>query len=483
MFNKVLLKNCNDRNTRVCLEQENNHSWLSENVKNVKDVIKNANGKRGGINTLVGGDQDDEAKMKQRQAFLLRALNGNGDGDQFVLEWTEEKSYVLPSWFSFAASLICARDRLVAMIDNDKGVIPESEDRNIAGLVPYMMLISGPPMRPGQIYSARRPGSGVTPSKKENYIQMSHSFRDAGNGTQEKVYLFHADTSLFKVKKYSRHKAIFTCNFFPIFYHYFDVVLPRLEEQAKKLPGYDTRLDGYAFINPRTLKPYRKVAVDGNVTHSGDASSQILKSLEYGLDAVVGVGTYKKYRLDRFNRMYETRVLTFGVNTTPGTLLSIVDKAICAGFIPKDQVIINKEMIDVTAKQMEALGISNCQAHYTFMNGDTHSEHAITIYGALQMVEKMIADNPLQHMDLVEKLRAQRRTHASNKAMFCARPGSQITTSSTNVKEPAIVSPSPTLISPVDDLLVEGTPTDSFGSNSLDTAEHGQNNAASLDIL
>ena len=81
-------------------------------------------------------------------------------------------------------------------------------------------------------------------------------------------------------------------------------------------------------------------------------------------------------------------------------------------------------------------------------------------------------------MDLVEKLRAQRRTHASNMAMFCARPGSPITTSSTNVEEghacPAYVSPSPTLISLAEDsidLPVEGTPTDSFGSNSLHTVE------------
>ena len=102
-------------------------------------------------------------------------MNGSDDGYQFVLGWTEETSYVLPSWFSSVASLICARD----MFDTDKGVIPESKDKNIARYVPFMMLISRPPMRYGQTYFAWRLGSGATPSKKENYIQMSHSFRDA----------------------------------------------------------------------------------------------------------------------------------------------------------------------------------------------------------------------------------------------------------------------------------------------------------------
>ena len=187
--------------------------------------------------------------------------------------------------------------------------------------------------------------------------------------------------------------------------------MPRLEEQAKKLYGYDATLVGNAFINPRTLKHYRKVTADGKVTHSGDASKQILNFLQCGLDSVVGVGTYKKYKLDRFSRMYETMVLTFGVNASSGTILSGVDKATCAGFILKDQVIVNKEMISVSATQMGALGLSN-QQHYTFMNSDTHSEHAISIFGALKMVEKIISDNYVDHMDIIEKLRAERRTHA-----------------------------------------------------------------------
>ena len=123
--------------------------------------------------------------------------------------------------------------------------------------------------------------------------------------------------------------------------------------------------------------------------------------------------------------MYETRVLTFGVNTSPGTFLSVVDKAICAGFILKDQVIVNKEMISFSARQMEALGLSNCQQHYTFMNSDTHSEHAISISGALKMVEKIISDNPVDRMDIIEKLRAERRTHASNTIIFCNQKGGQ----------------------------------------------------------
>ena len=381
----------------------------------------------------------EAAFYKDRKAyFLMQSLNGNGDGDNYVQEWTEERSYVLPSWFSFAAALICARDKWMSMIDKKKGVhiIPETEDLNIASLVPFMMLVSGPPMRPGQIYSARKPGCGVSPSKKENYIQMSYAFCVNEDGIEEKVYMFHADTSLFKVKKYSRHKAIFTCNFFPIFYHYFFVVLPRLEAQAKKLHGYDERLAGYAFLNPRTLKPYRKVTESGKVTHSGDASKYILKSLERGLDAVVGVGTYAKYKLDRFKRMYETRVLTFGVNRTPGTLLSILDQAISAGLVPKAHVVVNKDLVDASAKQMEALGLSKSQKHYTFMNGDTHTEHGINICGALNMVEKMIKDSPKDHMVIIEKLRAERRTHATNKALFRTHADDQyhqISTSTTIV--------------------------------------------------
>ena len=91
------------------------------------------------------------------------------------------------------------------MIDKAKGinVILEYEDKIIASLVPFMMIVSGPPMRPGQIYLSRKPGCDVVPSKKENYFQMSFSYVDCGNGgPQEKVYMFHADTCLFKVKKY-----------------------------------------------------------------------------------------------------------------------------------------------------------------------------------------------------------------------------------------------------------------------------------------
>jgi len=433
---------------------------LAENVKTIRD-IRNANKKRGGSYTLVGGDPTppDEATIsKDRAKFILRALNGNGDGDSFVKEWTEEKGYVLPSWFSFAAALICARDKLLSMIDEAKGInaIPESEDKSIASLVPFMMLISGPPMRPGQIYSARKPGCGAVPSKKENYIQMSYAYVDSDNGgPQEKVYMFHADTSLFKVKKYSRHKAVFTSNFFPIIYHYFFVVLPRLEKQAKELLGFDDRLAGYAFYNPRTLKPFRKVTPGGKVTHSSDASKQILTSLECGLDAVVGVGTFEKYRLDRFNRMYETRVLTFGANKTPGTFFSVLDNAISSGYVTKEHVIVNKDMIDLSAQQMEALGISNCQKHYTFMNGDTHSEHAINISGALLMVQKMIKDNPDDHMDIVENLRAERRSHASNNSVFHKHSGEDhhtISTSTASIETSSPVSsstPLPHDVSPI----------------------------------
>jgi hypothetical protein len=56
---------------------------------------------------------------------------------------------------------------------------------------------------------------------------------------------------------------------------YFDVVLPRLEEQVKILLGYDERLAGDVFLSPITLKPYRKVTPIDKVTHNGDASSQI----------------------------------------------------------------------------------------------------------------------------------------------------------------------------------------------------------------
>jgi len=84
------------------------------------------------------------------------------------------------------------------MIDKAKGinVIPESEDKSIASLVPFMMLVSGPPVRPGQIFSARnKPGCDVAPSKKQKYIQMSFSCVDSGNGgPREKVYMFHADS-------------------------------------------------------------------------------------------------------------------------------------------------------------------------------------------------------------------------------------------------------------------------------------------------
>ena len=146
--------------------------WLSENLKVIKE-LRNANGKRGGDNTLVGGDLVDVASSPYRNHFLMRSLNGNGDGDNFVQEWNEDTSYVLPSWFNFASALISARDMLMSFVDENKGisVIPESEDKNVASRAPLMMLISGPPMQPGQIFSARSPCAGVQPSQKENYIQ------------------------------------------------------------------------------------------------------------------------------------------------------------------------------------------------------------------------------------------------------------------------------------------------------------------------
>ncbi len=120
---------------------------MNENVNGITE-FRNSNEKRGGTCTLVGGDRaNPDASCADRKSFLARAMRGNGDGDQFVLEWTEEKSYVLPSWFSFATALIRARDKLLSMVDIQKGVdcIPQSKDQNIAAIVPFMMLLSGPP--------------------------------------------------------------------------------------------------------------------------------------------------------------------------------------------------------------------------------------------------------------------------------------------------------------------------------------------------
>jgi hypothetical protein len=120
--------------------------------------------------------------------------------------------------------------------------------------------------------------------------------------------------------------------------------------------------------------------------------------------------------------MKQARVLTFGVNTSPDTFRFVVDQAICAGFIPKGHVVVNKKIIVVdAAKPMEALGFSNCQKHYTFMNGDTHSKHANTISGSLKMVEKLVKEKPDDHMDIIEKLKAERRADASNTDIFSSK--------------------------------------------------------------
>jgi hypothetical protein len=191
--------------------------------------------------------------------------------------------------------------------------------------------------------------------------------------------------------------------------------------------------------------------------------------------------------------MYETRVLTFGVNTSPGTFPSFVDQAICVGFIPKGHVIVNKEMIEVAAKHMEALGVSNCQKHYIFMNGDTHSEHAISISGALMMVEKWVKDKPDDHMDIIEKLRAERRADASNLHIFSNKVIPSSSNSETNT-HPFDVLPSPLLFPMVESFLffvtatrlVPNRPTGSLGNNFVgptDQPMHAPGSLAEENVL
>jgi hypothetical protein len=71
------------------------------------------------------------------------------------------------------------------------------------------------------------------------------------------------------------------------------------------------------------------------------------------------------------------------------------------------------------------------------------------------MVEKMIKDNPEDHMDIVEKLRAERRSHASNDFVFHKHFGEdhhQTPTSTTIVEISSPVSsstPLPHDVSPI----------------------------------
>ena len=124
---------------------------------------------------------------------------------------------------------------------------------------------------------------------------------------------------------------------------------------------------------------------------------------------------------------------------------------------------------------MEALGLSDCQKHYTFMNGDTYSEHAITISGALKMVEKLIREKPDEHMDIIEKLRAQRRADASNTKIFSSTEIPSSSNLETNAPSFDVL-PTPPQFSVVESFMCsitdtrvfQDTPTGSSGINSSD---------------
>ena len=108
--------------------------------------------------------------------------------------------------------------------------------------------------------------------------------------------------------------------------------MPRNEARYKASGAYDERLEGFAFGEPGSFKPYRAWDDKENcICHSGDASKKILKHFEWAVDELLGKGTYSKYGLHKLGKVYDWMVLSFRGNDTPGGLVNVLDMAATEG--------------------------------------------------------------------------------------------------------------------------------------------------------
>ena len=109
------------------------------------------------------------------------------------------------------------------------------------------------------------------------------------------------------------------------------------------------------------------------------------------------------------------------------------------------------------------------------------------------MVEKWVKDKPDDHMDIIEKLRAERRADASNLHIFSNKVIPPSSNSEAN-SPPSDAPPSPPMFSMVESLLssvtatrlVPDSPTGSLGNNLIgipDQPMHASGSLAEENVL
>ena len=296
-------------------------------------------------------------------------------------------------------------------------VILDIYDAEITAIIPFILLITGPPQRPGQLYTAKYPWANFVPINRSNYILCMKAQRDG-----ETVYSFHADNSLFKRENWKRHRAQYSGYFNVLFFHYFYRVYKRNSLKTDAIPGLDPRLSSYRYAcTDPSFKPYRAIGKDGMVTHRSDSSKVLLTAFRNAVDNLLGKGTSTSHHIDRINNVYATRVLTFAKNYTPGSVAHIFDLAISSGVLNKDEYVKNRAELEECAKIQEAIGLSGCQGQYDYRNGNALITHACNLFYAFKTVESMITADPTDHIIKMEELRQQRQLHPN--CVPCFQPG------------------------------------------------------------
>ena len=338
----------------------------------------------------------DSAEECKRILATVMTRKSDEDGNITGADglFAPEQALLLPSFYSIANALLECRDTILAR--KVEGVLPEDCDDIITGLMIPMFNVSGPPARSGQLYGLRSPSADVNVCQKENMLKM---IVDKDPKTGEVKVCFGTDSSVFK-RHHDRHGTLFATTFSEIFYHYVTNVLPRNEKKYQNSACYDKRLEGFAFGEPCTFKPFRAWdKKDGKPGHSGDASKKAMGAFEWAVDELLGKGTYKKFGLHRLKKVYDFRVPAFAANITPGSLHHLLDIAKTEGLVPEGNCIQNQSFIDNARSVQNAVSLSKCQPTYTYKNSHMHAEHANNLVSVFRLVEIRMAGTNKGHLE------------------------------------------------------------------------------------
>jgi hypothetical protein len=331
---------------------------------------------------------------------------------------------IYPSFYTVASLLISCRNALCAKMDKDTKVLPDHLDTIVAPIVAMIMLVLGPQKNASQIFSFKRSlrPESIFYLKVGIFIEITKGQRSDPNGIILDVYAVSAKNCISSNRR--RHTSQSYCGYFcNILLHYFLNVIPRIQkevkaawevaEQDKPEPApFDIRLDEYAFYDPK-LKPYQQLDKHTNkMSNRKDASKVFLTAFTDAVDTLLGAGTSAAHGMHSLSlkSVNATNVLTCSKSTTPGSLMDVAGMAIDAGIMDKDDIplnIRNKALIDAMMASARA-ACGSGPSHHPSVAQEEQIGLAGVIFGALKMVEKIMNDNPENHLQDMETSRMKR---------------------------------------------------------------------------